>query len=117
MSDVVGKEYQALNQIQLVQIFVLAPNARLAKFDLRCVVEPGSTISNSTPGANETTSQKRRIEAHRRFLFTREKTCIDCHKGIAHHLPDIAQRSGLEIKRRRPRRDAVPPPDVFPKAL
>ena len=27
--------------------------------------------------------------AHQRFLFTGEKTCIDCHKGIAHHLPDM----------------------------
>lgn len=25
--------------------------------------------------------------AHQRFLFTGEKTCIDCHKGIAHKLP------------------------------
>ena len=24
-----------------------------------------------------------------RFLFTGEKTCIDCHKGIAHKLPDM----------------------------
>jgi cytochrome c-type protein NapC len=22
-------------------------------------------------------------------LFTKEKTCIDCHKGIAHQLPDM----------------------------
>ena len=27
--------------------------------------------------------------AHQRFLFNGEKTCIDCHKGIAHHLPDM----------------------------
>ena len=27
--------------------------------------------------------------AHQRFLFTGEKTCIDCHKGIAHQLPDM----------------------------
>ena len=27
--------------------------------------------------------------AHQRFLFTAEKTCIDCHKGIAHQLPDM----------------------------
>jgi nitrate/TMAO reductase-like tetraheme cytochrome c subunit len=25
----------------------------------------------------------------RKDLFTSEKTCIDCHKGIAHHLPDM----------------------------
>jgi hypothetical protein len=27
--------------------------------------------------------------AHQRFLFNGEKTCIDCHKGIARHLPDM----------------------------
>jgi cytochrome c-type protein NapC len=27
--------------------------------------------------------------AHQRFLFPGEKTCIDCHQGIAHHLPDM----------------------------
>ena len=27
---------------------------------------------------------------HERWLFTGEKTCIDCHKGIAHKLPDMA---------------------------
>ena len=26
---------------------------------------------------------------HERFLLTGEKTCIDCHKGIAHRLPDM----------------------------
>ena len=27
---------------------------------------------------------------HERFLFTGERTCIDCHKGIAHRLPDMS---------------------------
>jgi cytochrome c-type protein NapC len=27
---------------------------------------------------------------HARFLVSREKTCIDCHKGIAHRLPNMA---------------------------
>jgi cytochrome c-type protein NapC len=31
--------------------------------------------------------------AHQRFLFPGEKTCIDCHKGIAHELPDM---TGIE---------------------
>ena len=26
---------------------------------------------------------------HAAFVATREKTCIDCHKGIAHRLPDV----------------------------
>ena len=25
----------------------------------------------------------------RRYLFTGQRTCIDCHKGIAHLLPDM----------------------------
>ena len=32
----------------------------------------------------------RAVEAHERFLFTGEKSCIDCHKGIAHQLPDMS---------------------------
>jgi cytochrome c-type protein NapC len=27
--------------------------------------------------------------AHQALLFTKEKTCIDCHKGIAHSLPNM----------------------------
>jgi cytochrome c-type protein NapC len=27
---------------------------------------------------------------HERFLFSGQKTCIDCHKGVAHRLPDMA---------------------------
>lgn len=32
---------------------------------------------------------RRAAEIHSRFLVTKEKTCIDCHKGIAHLLPDM----------------------------
>lgn len=35
----------------------------------------------------------RAAEIHSRFLLTGEATCIDCHKGIAHQLPDM---SGVE---------------------
>jgi len=31
---------------------------------------------------------------HQRYLATREKTCIDCHKGIAHRLPNMAGVEG-----------------------
>jgi cytochrome c-type protein NapC len=31
----------------------------------------------------------RAAAAHERSLFAGEKTCIDCHKGIAHKLPDM----------------------------
>ncbi|MFX1672654.1 NapC/NirT family cytochrome c [Paraburkholderia sp. A2WS-5] len=38
-----------------------------------------------------TRQSPRAQEAHTRFLETGEKTCIDCHKGIAHHLPNMAE--------------------------
>lgn len=40
-----------------------------------------------------TAQSPRAAEAHQTFLVTGEKTCIDCHKGIAHELPDM---SGVE---------------------
>ena len=36
-----------------------------------------------------TRQSPRAAEAHERFLVSNEKTCIDCHKGIAHHLPEM----------------------------
>ncbi|MEA3127592.1 MAG: cytochrome c-type protein NapC [Caballeronia sp.] len=38
-----------------------------------------------------TRQSPRAQNAHQRFLGTGEKTCIDCHKGIAHELPDMTQ--------------------------
>jgi cytochrome c-type protein NapC len=32
----------------------------------------------------------RAAAVHERWLLSGEKTCIDCHKGIAHRLPDMA---------------------------
>lgn len=38
------------------------------------------------------TRQSPRAQAmHSTYLANKEKTCIDCHKGIAHHLPDISK--------------------------
>jgi cytochrome c-type protein NapC len=31
----------------------------------------------------------RAAEIHARYLLTGQRTCIDCHKGIAHELPDM----------------------------
>ncbi len=36
----------------------------------------------------------RAAAAHERFLASGEKTCIDCHKGIAHKLPDMTGVEG-----------------------
>jgi cytochrome c-type protein NapC len=43
-----------------------------------------------------TRQSSRAVEAHQRFLVTGEKTCIDCHKGIAHLLPDMSQVPGWQ---------------------
>ncbi len=37
-----------------------------------------------------TRQSKRAVTQHEAFLVNGEKTCIDCHKGIAHKLPDMA---------------------------
>jgi len=36
----------------------------------------------------------RAAEAHNTFLVSGQKTCIDCHKGIAHELPNMAGVEG-----------------------
>ena len=41
-----------------------------------------------------TRQSKRAEEAHSTMLASGEKTCIDCHKGIAHQLPDMAGVEG-----------------------
>ncbi len=41
-----------------------------------------------------TLQSKRAADQHERLLSTGEKTCIDCHKGIAHELPDMAGVEG-----------------------
>ncbi|ANB18856.1 cytochrome c3 family protein [Dokdonella koreensis] len=37
-----------------------------------------------------TRQASRSAQIHQRWLGSGEKTCIDCHKGIAHRLPDMA---------------------------
>ena len=50
--------------------------------------------------AMDFTKQTRRAaEIHGKFLVTGDKTCIDCHKGIAHELPDM---TGIEPGWRAP---------------
>ncbi|MDW4498492.1 NapC/NirT family cytochrome c [Sulfitobacter sp. D35] len=48
---------------------------------------------HSAESMDITRQSNRAAEAHERFLFTGERTCIDCHKGIAHQLPDMSQAS------------------------
>jgi cytochrome c-type protein NapC len=44
---------------------------------------------HSAQSMDITKQSQRAAQAHERFLFTGERTCIDCHKGIAHRLPDM----------------------------
>jgi cytochrome c-type protein NapC len=51
---------------------------------------------HSADSMDITRQSPRAVEAHQRFLFTGQKTCIDCHKGIAHHLPDMRNVQGWQ---------------------
>jgi cytochrome c-type protein NapC len=46
-----------------------------------------------------TKQARRAAEIHAKFLIPGDKTCIDCHKGIAHELPDM---TGIEPGWREP---------------
>jgi cytochrome c-type protein NapC len=51
---------------------------------------------HSAESMDITKQGRRAAEAHERFLFPGEKTCIDCHKGIAHRLPDMTGVPGWQ---------------------
>jgi cytochrome c-type protein NapC len=42
-----------------------------------------------------TAQSQRAVNVHSKALASKERTCIDCHKGIAHRLPDM---EGVEIQ-------------------
>lgn len=48
---------------------------------------------HSAESMDITRQSPRAADFHQRLLFTGEKTCINCHKGIAHSLPDMGQAS------------------------
>ena len=43
-----------------------------------------------------TEQSSRAADLHERFLSSKEKTCIDCHKGIAHKLPNLGKAAKLK---------------------
>jgi cytochrome c-type protein NapC len=51
---------------------------------------------HSADSMDVTRQSPRAVDAHQRFLFTGQKTCIDCHKGIAHQLPDMRNVPGWQ---------------------
>ena len=48
---------------------------------------------HSSVAMDFTKQTRRAAEIHSRYLINGDKTCIDCHKGIAHQLPDM---TGIE---------------------
>ncbi|TWA66614.1 periplasmic nitrate reductase subunit NapC [Azospirillum brasilense] len=44
---------------------------------------------HSAESMDITRQNPRASKMHETYLFTGERTCIDCHKGIAHRLPDM----------------------------
>lgn len=44
----------------------------------------------------------RAARAHEQYLFTGQMTCIDCHKGIAHRLPDMTGVAQWDPQRQQP---------------
>jgi cytochrome c-type protein NapC len=51
---------------------------------------------HSADSMDVTRQSPRAVDSHQRFLFTGQKTCIDCHKGIAHELPDMRNVPGWQ---------------------
>ncbi|MBM3547218.1 MAG: cytochrome C [Alphaproteobacteria bacterium] len=51
---------------------------------------------HSSESMDLTKQSARAVDAHQRFLFTKQRTCIDCHKGIAHVLPDMRRVPGWQ---------------------
>jgi cytochrome c-type protein NapC len=51
---------------------------------------------HSAESMDITRQSPRAVDAHQRFLFPGQKTCIDCHKGIAHKLPDMRNIPGWQ---------------------
>lgn len=51
---------------------------------------------HSTESMDLTKQNPRAAAAHERLLFTGERTCIDCHKGIAHKLPNMTGVPGWQ---------------------
>jgi cytochrome c-type protein NapC len=91
--EVWGKIFGTINTREkfLVHRLALAQNewARLEANDsLEC------RNCHSAESMDITRQSGRASEAHERFLFTGERTCIDCHKGIAHRLPDMSPTAG-----------------------
>ena len=98
-TDKIARKMQASKEVwgHLFGISTRATNSSTSGWSSRCTNGRGSRPTTSLECRNchsaelmDITKQSPRAsDAHQRFLFTGEKTCIDCHKGIAHRLPDM----------------------------
>ena len=52
---------------------------------------------HSAESMDITRQSPRAADFHERLLFTGEMTCIDCHKGIAHELPDMSESAEMSL--------------------
>ena len=52
---------------------------------------------HSAQSMDITRQSARAADFHERLLFTGQRTCIDCHKGIAHRLPDMTGVPGWDV--------------------
>ncbi|PJK28548.1 NapC/NirT family cytochrome c [Minwuia thermotolerans] len=77
----------------------LEERLRLAKHEWHRLKENDSLECrncHSEESMDLTRQSPRAAEAHRERLITGAKTCIDCHKGIAHELPNMAGVEGWQ---------------------
>ena len=98
-TDKIARKMQASNEVwgKLFGTISTRPKFLDKRLDLAKHEWARLTANNSLECRNchsaasmDFTKQTRRAaEIHTRYLVTGEKTCIDCHKGIAHLLPDM----------------------------
>ena len=98
-TDKIARKMQASKEVwgHLFGASIPARNSPTTGSNWRCTNGRGSrpmirwnAATATAPQSMDITKQSPRASvAHERYLFTGEKTCIDCHKGIAHHLPDM----------------------------
>jgi cytochrome c-type protein NapC len=77
----------------------LADRPTLAKHEWARMTANGSAECRNchSPLSMDLTKQQPRAAAiHKAQLLTGEKSCIDCHKGIAHNLPKLAASEEIE---------------------
>lgn len=72
----------------MVQVFVRTPPGQLSvQINTNDSLECRNYHSSMAMDLSKQTA--RAADIHTRYLLSNKATCIDCHKGIAHELPDM----------------------------